>query len=120
MGELLEMTWAQNVHYQQELSSARARHADLTGHLRAAYVEVEGLKSELQVSTRLKENHEAEVEKIRKENNEKKDEMEDLESMNNTLIVSESQIKDEVIKARKELITVSYFCFHCLFEVAYI
>ncbi|CAO2189257.1 unnamed protein product [Urochloa humidicola] len=109
MGELLQMTTAQNVHYQKELRSAGARHADLTGRLRAASVEVERLKIKLQVSARLKENLEAEVEQLRKENklllDEKKDEMQDLESRNQTLLVREIKLNDEVNNARKQLIT---------------
>ncbi|KAK3021814.1 hypothetical protein RJ639_047169 [Escallonia herrerae] len=71
-------------------------------------MEIQELKGKLQVMKHLGDEDDAAVQKTMKEMNEeleqKMDEMTDLESLNQTLVVKERQSNDELQEARKELI----------------
>lgn len=49
------------------------------------------------------------MESIQKELKEKEEELEDLEALNQALIIKERLTNDELVEARKELISVSSF-----------
>lgn len=75
-------------------------------------MEIEELKGKLQVLKHLGDQDDAAVQSKMKEMNEeleqKQEEMGDLESLNQTLVVKERQSNDELQEARKELIVVRF------------
>ena len=83
-------------------------------------MEIEEIKGKVQVMKHLGDEDDAAVQKKMKEMNEeleeKVGEMEDLVSLNHTLIVKERQSNDELQDARKELIAV---CFSLPFVLFY-
>lgn len=80
-------------------------------------MEIEDLKGKLEVMKHLGDEDDAAVQKKMKEMNDelesKIDDLDEMESLNKTLIMKERQSNDELQEARKELIQVFiYFFFH--------
>lgn len=78
----------------------------------AVVLEIETLKGQLNVMRQFGDDDMEilkKVEDIHKNLREKEEELEDLESLNQTLVVQERKSNDELQDARKELIEVSLF-----------
>lgn len=102
--------------WQKEKEDLRKRIIDLESILdqkQALELEIERMKGAKEIIRHMGEEGDTEAEKkkilIEQELREKEEELENLGSLNQTLIIKERKCNDEVQEARKELIQVSYF-----------
>lgn len=102
--------------WQKEKEDLRKRIIDLESKLdqkQALELEIERMRGAKEIIRHMGEEGDTESEKkkilIEQELREKEEELENLGSLNQTLIIKERKCNDEVQEARKELIQVSYF-----------